>query len=251
MKYRVLKKRHSDPDSAWAPIVNEPQGIGLYISVWNSLTGWTTTHTVKHALPPVAEGYYEYEDYSTTHFVEANLMGFWQTAGADDGGLFDLRIDLSVDGIPAHDLHSNVVTVLIDNTAPVAELSIDLGGQCGDFVPGAVFTGRFTASDAHFGGFSFEIQPSGPPSFPSHGVLPVPPSGRSVLYGGSIADPGVTNVPWTVDTGRTPPSGEPHVGPMDPCGYAIILHVSDRTNVNNGAGSNTAQAAVGFCLRRP
>lgn len=99
-----------------------------------------------------------------------------------------------------------MVTVLIDNTAPVAELSIDLGGQCGDFIPGAVSTGRFTASDIHFGGFSFEIQPSGPPSFLSHGVLPAPAGGTSVLYGGAIADPGVTNVPWTVDTGRTPPA---------------------------------------------
>lgn len=251
LKYRIMKKRHSDPDTAWAPIVNEPHGIGLTISSWNPVSGWTTTRVVKHALAPVAEGYYEYEDYSANHFVESNIMGYWQTGAADDGGLFDLRIDLSVDGNPAHDLHSNVVTLLIDNTSPVAELSIDLGGQCGDFTPGTVFTGRFTASDLHFGGYSFEILPNGPPTNPPHGVLPVPAGGRSTLYGGAIADPGVTNVVWTVNTGRTPPAGEPHVGPMDPCGYAVVLHVRDRTNVNSGSSNNTARASVGFCLRRP
>lgn len=251
MKYRVMKKLNSDPATAWAPIVNEPQGVGLYISTWNPVTGWHTTYTVKHALPPTIDGYYEYEDYASYHYVESNLMGYWQTTAADDGKLFNLRIDLNVDGNPDHDLHSNVVSVLIDNTAPVALLSIDLGGQCGDFTPGAIFTGKFTATDIHFGSFSFDIKPDGPPAYPSHGVLPVPPSGASVLYGGAIGDPGLANATWTVNTGRTPPAGEPHVGPMDPCGYAIILHVWDRTNVNNGRTSNYAQASVGFCLRKP
>jgi hypothetical protein len=145
-----------------------------------------------------------------------------------------------------------VVTVLIDNTAPVAELSIDLGAgvQCAHFAPGATFTGHFTATDLHFGEFAFEIEPSGPPNDPPHGVLPAPPSGVSVFYGGPIADPGVTNGTYSVNTGRTPPVGEPHVGPMDPCGYAIILNVWDRTNVNSGATNNYNKASVGFCLEQ-
>ncbi len=240
MKYRIMKKRHSDPDTSYAPIVNEPQGIGLYISTWSLALGWTTTHTVKHALPPIADGYYEYEDYSSVHFVEANLMGYWQTVAFDDGGLFDLRIDLSTDGNPAHDLHSNVVTVLIDNTPPVALLDITIGGQCGDFKKGDIIAGTFTATDIHFGGFSFEIEPSGPPNFPSHGVLPVPASGASVFYGGAIGDPGLAGAGYTIKT-----------APMDPCGYALILHVSDRTNVDNGFRNNTAEASVGFCLKKP
>ena len=174
------------------------------------------------------------------HFVEANLMGYWQTVAVDDGGLFDLRIDLSTDGNPAHDLHSNVVTVLIDNTPPVALLNMTIGGQCGDFKKGDPIVGTFTATDIHFGGFSFEIEPSGPPNFPSHGVLPVPPSGASVFYGGAIGDPGLAGAGYTINT-----------APMDPCGYALILHVSDRTNVDNGFHNNTAEASVGFCLKKP
>ncbi|MBV9037614.1 MAG: hypothetical protein JO182_24195 [Acidobacteriaceae bacterium] len=249
-KYRIMKKRHSDSDTFYAPIVNEPQGIGLFINSWDSMTGWTTSHVVKHAEAPIADGYYTYEDYSSTHYVEANLMGYWQTVAADDGGLFDLRIDVSVDGNPAHDLRSNVVTVLIDNTPPVALLNLDLGGgQCGDFTPGSIINGHFTATDIHFGSFSFEIEPSGPPNFPSHGHLPNPPSGDSVLFAGSISDPGLFGASWSLNTGAI--AGPPALPAMDPCGYALILHVSDRTNVNNGFARNTAQASIGFCLRRP
>jgi hypothetical protein len=239
MKYRIVKKLNGAPDSSYAPIVNEPQGIKLDISI-NSGAGWATTSAVKHALAPISDGYYEYEDYSSTHFVEANLMGFWETAAGDDGGLFDVRVDVSVDGNPAHDLHSNVVTLRIDNTRPGALVNLNLGGQCGDFQPGDHIAGTFTATDAHFGGFSFVIEPSGPPNFPSHGVLPVPASGRSVLYGGTIADPGLAGAAFTIDT-----TG------MDPCGYALILRVNDRTNVNNGQDNNRTDASAGFCLRTP
>jgi hypothetical protein len=253
LKYRVMRKPHGAPDSAYVPLANEPGGLALVINTWNPISGWVQTHQTVHALPPIADGYYPFEDYSTNHSVEGNIMGRWLSTAIEDGQTFDLRIDLSVDGNPAHDVHSNVVSVLIDNTPPHPLLDIDLGVgvQCADFNPGTVFTGHYTATDIHFGGFSFEIQPSGPPNDPPHGVLPVPPSGRSVHYGGAIGDPGVAGAVYTVNTGRTPPVGEPHVGPMDPCGYAIILHVSDRTNVDSGARNNTAQASVGFCLKHP
>jgi hypothetical protein len=253
MKYRVMRKLHSESDAHYAPLVSEPGGLDLVINTWDMINGWIQTHQTFHALAPIADGYYPFEDYSSTHSVEGNIMAVWYSTLADDGQLFDFRIDLSVDGNPANDVHSNVVTVLIDNTAPVAMLDLSLGAgvQCGDFAPGVIINGQFTATDLHFGGFWFEIEPSGPPNFPSHGVLPNPASGNSVHYGGIYGDPGAINVVYTVNTGRTPATGEPHVGPMDPCGYAIILHVSDRTNVNSGQTSNTNQASVGFCLKHP
>jgi len=104
-----------------------------------------------------------------------------------------------------------------------------------------VFTGTFDATDDYFGSFSFEIQPAGP----AHGHLPAPASGTSTHFGGAIGDPGVSGGTYTLTTGVPP--GPPQ--PMDPCGYALILHVSDRTNVNSGGGSHTNQAAVGFCIR--
>jgi hypothetical protein len=36
---------------------------------------------------------------------------------------------------------------------------------------------------------------------------------------------------------------------MDPCGYALILHAWDRTNVNSGGGHNYNVATAGFCIR--
>jgi hypothetical protein len=246
MKYRIMKKPHGAPDSSYAPLTFDP--LSLFINTWTMGTGWTQTYTVVN---PDSNGYYPYEDYSWDHSVETSLMGEWYSSAAEDGNAYDLRIDLNTDGNPAHDLHSNVVTVLVDNRAPDAALAIDLGGgvQCADFAPGATFTGTFSCTDTHFRSFSFEIQPSGPPNDPAHGVLPSPASGMSVEYGGVIGDPGVLSGTFTLNTGVNP--GPPPTGPMDPCGYALILHVSDRTNVNSGGGHNTIQRSVGFCLQIP
>ena len=246
MKYRIMKKPNGAPDSSYAPLTFAP--LALTINTWTMGTGWTQTNT---SVTPDVNGYYPFEDYSWNHSVETSLMGEWYSSSAEDANAYDLRIDLNTDGDPAHDLHSNVVTVLVDNRAPDATLSIDLAGgvQCADFAPGATFTGTFSCTDTHFRSFQFEIQPSGPPNDPAHGVLPAPASGMSVEYGGVIGDPGVLTGTYTLNTGANP--GPPPTGPMDPCGYALILHVSDRTNVNSGGGHNTTQRSVGFCLQIP
>jgi hypothetical protein len=232
MKYRIMKKPHGAPDTSYAPIINEPIGLTLTIDEFNGVS-WTQTPLTLHDL---GSGYYSYENYSSDHAVEGNLMGVWYTGAADTGNTYDLRIDLNTDGNPADDVHSNVVTVQVNNAQPVALLDITLGGECGDFNPGDTFTGNYTATASDFGWFSFVIQPSGPPSYPSHGVLPVPASGTSTEYGGGIPDPGASSS-YTLDT-----TG------MDPCGYSLTLQVWDRTNVNSGETYNYNQASVGFCL---
>jgi hypothetical protein len=247
LKYRVMRKPHLAPDSSYVPLTDEPVGLGLIINTWDPMNGWVQTPTTVHA---DAEGYYPFEDFSANHSVEGNIMLRWFSTVAEDGLTFDLRIDLSVDGNPAHDVHSNVVSVLVDNTRPVALLDINLGGgvECADFDPGTTFIGNYTATDIHFKEFSFVIRPPGP----ANGVLPTPASGLSSAYlGGTIADPGVAGGTYALDTGRTPPVGEPHVGPMDPCGYSLTLQVWDRTNVDSGAGNNYNEASVGFCVRTP
>ena len=244
--YRIMRKPAGAPDTQYVPLDNEPAGLPLTIDTWSPVLGWQQTPTTVHADPL---GYYPFEDYSPNHAVEAHHVGVWFSTASDDGHAFDLRMDLSTDGNPAHDVHSNVVTVLVDNTAPDVSLTIDLGGatQCADFTAGVTFTGTFSATDNHFGGFSFELEPSGPPNDPPHGVLPSPAAGASVRYGGTVSDPGLVNATYTLDTGANP--GPPPTGPMDACGYALILHVWDRTNVNSGGGNNHSQASVGFCLR--
>ena len=230
LKYRVLKKPHGAPDSAYVPISNEPLGLTLTIDQFSGGV-WSQFSETIHDL---GDGYYRYENYPD-HLVEANIMQVWYTTAADSGHAFDLRIDLSVDGNPAHDAHSNVVTVMINNTAPVAFVDINLGGGgavCGDFSPGDTINGDYTATSPYFGSFWFEILP-GPPA---NGVLPAPASGTSTYLGGAIADPGQSGT-YTINT-----TG------MDVCGYSLTIRVSDRTNVNSGETHWYASWSAGFCL---
>jgi len=238
-KYRVMRKPHGAPDLAYVPLTNEPDGLHLILNTWDMVNGWVQTPIIRHA---DADGYYPHEDYSSNHSIENSIMGVWFSTVAEDGNAYDLRIDLSVDGIPAHDVHSNVVTVLIDNTDPTVALDIDLGVgvECADFNLGVTFTGHYTALDTHFRHFSFVIRPPGP----AHGVLPVPPAGsHSVIPAPGlslIADPGIAGGLYTLNT-----TG------MDACGYALTIEVWDRTNVNSGQTNNRNEASVGFCLRAP
>lgn len=238
-KYRIMRKPNGAPDSAYVPLTNEPTGIGITVNTWDLVNGFVQTSLTIHA---DTDGYYNYEDYASDHFVESNILSVWFSNSAEDNQRYDLRLDLKVDANPANDIHSNVVTVLVDNTPPKADLKINLGTavECADFNVGQTFTGRYTATDLHFQSFSFVIRPPGP----AHGVLPVPPAGsRGFLLPpalSSIADPGIASGTFTMNT-----TG------MDPCGYSLTIVVSDRTNVNSGNGSFSSEASVGFCLRRP
>jgi len=229
-KYRIMRKPNGAPDSAYVPLTNEPTGIGITVNTWTGSL-FIQSDVVIHA---DANGYYDYNDFGPFQFVESNILSVWFSTIAEDNGRFDLRVDVKVDANPANDLHSNVVTVLVDNTDPEVDLEIDLGGgvECADFELGATFNGRYTARDRHFNAFSFALRPPGPAS----GVLPVPSGGSYP----SIPDPGVTSGTFTLDT-----TG------MKPCGYALTITVSDRTNVNSGQGHHSSEASVGFCLREP
>jgi hypothetical protein len=225
--YRIMKAPHGT--TAFAPVVNEPTGLALTINVFSGGV-WTQSNVTIHA---DANGYYQYQDYSPDHFVEGQLMGVWYTTAADTGNAYDLRVDLSLDGIPAHDIPSNTVTVLVNNETPTATLTPTFG-ECGKVAPGTPITGVFTATATDFGSFSFTILPAGP----ANGVLPAPASGVSSELGGGIADPGVVDEAFTLDTTN-----------MSPCGYSLTLNVWDRTNVNSGQTSNYNEASVGFCLQ--
>ncbi len=237
-KYRIMRKPSGAPDSAYVPLTNEPTGIKIIV---NSFTGsiFTQTETTIHA---DVNGYYDYHDFGPFQFVESNILSVWFSTAADDNIRFDLRVDVKVDANPANDIHSNAVTVLVDNTAPDADLEIDLGGgvECADFFRGDTFTGTYTASDLHFQRFSFVIRPQGP----ANGVLPVPPEGSRGLVAppglSLIPDPGITSGTYTLNTTN-----------MAACGYALTIHVSDRTNVNSGQTNNTNESSVGFCVREP
>ncbi len=226
LKYRVMKAPHGS--GTFSPVANEPLGLTLVINDFNGVS-WTQTDLTLHA---DADGYYVYQASSVNHFVEGQLLGEWYTTGADSGNAFDLRVDLSVDGNPAHDIQSDIVVVLVNNETPTATLTPTFG-ECGKVAPGAVISGVFTATATDFGSFGFTILPPGP----AHGVLPTPAGGSSTWLGGAISDPGVVVASFSLDT-----TG------MDACGYSLTLGVWDRTNVNSGQTNNYHQDSVGFCL---
>jgi hypothetical protein len=234
-KYRVMKKKHGAPDSDYKPIINDPLVLTLV-----TFSGGVLTIDNDFHVAPDANGYYAYQDYSSTHFVDGNLLVRWYSTEAEHGNRYDLRVDLDTDGNPAHDVHSEVVTALIDNKAPDVSLTIDLGvdGECADFDKGTVFTGTFSATDQHFMSYGFEVRPSGP----ANGAAPVPTpaSQTSIHYGGAIADPGVSAGTYTMDT-----------SPMKPCGYSLTIRGWSRTNVNSGTSRHSKEASVGFCVRVP
>jgi hypothetical protein len=175
------------------------------------------------------------EEYGN-RFVDEHLIGRWQTGAAEHGRRYDVCLFLSVDGNPAHDIASNVVTVLIDNVAPDARLSLTLapGTECLHVTPGGTITGTFTAQDEHFAHYRFSLEPSGA----AGGARPDPYAGWSIqsAVGPSpgvqtgILDPGV-NRAFTLNT-----TG------MRPCGYALILDVYDRSIVDGGSHSNWSRA---------
>lgn len=238
-KYRIMRKPNGAPDSAYVPLTNEPTGIGITVNTWSLATGLVQTDLTIHA---DANGYYDYQDYASDHFVESNILSVWFSNSAEDNQRYDLRLDLKVDANPANDIHSNVVTVLVDNTRPEADLSITLGTavECAEFNVGQVINGTYKATDLHFQRFSFVIRPSGP----AHGVLPIPPAGSH----GLIPPPGLSFIP---DPGVSSGTFQLHTANMGPCGYSLTIVVSDRTNVNSGQGNFISEDSVGFCLRKP
>jgi hypothetical protein len=233
-RYRVMIRKHNV--GAFAPLNLDPNGFPQTVVTW---PGPVTTTATVHVGP---DGYYGYQDYSANHYVEGNILAVWQTGAGEHGSAYDLRIDIKDPGNPLVDIKSNVVTVEVDNEAPVLNLEFtSLAGDCAHFDEDAVFQGKFSVLDPHFGGFSFQILPNGP----AHGVLPTPPSGASIYLAGGIADPGIVTT-FELNTAGVPPSPG-----MDPCGYALVLHASDRTNVNSGAHNNNSSDSIGFCLGSP
>ncbi len=229
-KYRILIKPHGAADSSYVPLVNEPDGLTL--SVLTPPNIFAVSKTI-HA---DALGYYGYQDYAP-QFVDGNILMQWHTGAAENGKTYDLRLDLNVDGNPAHDMPSTVVAIRIDNEAPVADLNftMGMGVLCSKGSPGMVLTGNFTASDAHFHSYSFAVYPNDASLNPQ---LPTPSSGTSdKIVGGGIADPGIVGGAFTLNTAG-----------MAPCGYALILRVYDRTILNSAYIGNYNEDSVGFCL---
>ena len=230
LKYKVQHKK----SGIWHDIAD---GFWMWISTWDDIANvWTMSHIYKTT---DNEGYYRYEedlDLPVQRFVEGNVLSQFHTPVSDGDGLYKIRVLLykagapgdPINNVPPDHVSSNVVKIVIDNTPPKAEVSLD-AGPCTKFKVGDTFTGKFTATDLHIWKYALSVLPSvpNPPA--------ISPSGETYP---TLPAPGRTNEPFTLTTTDT----------TTPCGYVIYLHVRDRTIVDNHRPGNWKSATVGLCL---
>lgn len=188
---------------------------------------------------PNASGYVNYLPHGQNF---ERLLGKWNsTAYGSPDALWEVRVEM-VDAAFTPIGETAWHRIQLDNTAPEAEITIDLetapgsgvligAGECKDFTVGDLVKGHFVATDLYFGSYGIQVTPASltpPPTSPSGGNSPTPPF------------PGST---WELDT-------EDDVNNMEPCGYVVTLRVYDRSIVNSTPGHhNSDWDDEGFCLR--
>lgn len=177
-------------------------------------------------------GYWHYADptngqfdYQDVTLNVLNKLAEWYTYG---NGLWQIRLRLfdSVGNLMGQTPWYNI---LLDNTNPSAEITID-GGACDKYSPGTVITGKFVARDPYFGHFNLDTLPASmsPPS-PTTGTPPVSSGESQTAVSGNA---------WELNTSS-----------MQPCGYVVRVRVWDRTVRNSAIGHhNYKEDDKGFCL---
>lgn len=201
--------------------------------IWIRIDGGPSGH-----LDQVASGgYYKFQkdpEEPVRVEVQDDVLALWNTTKAEGDGLYLLRVLLyqpgapAIPGVPPDHVSSRIIRVMVDNTGPVAEISLD-AGPCTKFAIGDTFTGEFTATDVHIWRYWIDVLPSTP-------VMPtISPAGRTYPL---LASPGTVDETFTVTTTSS----------TSPCGYVIRLAVRDRTIVNNHFPGHLATDSVGLCL---
>jgi len=165
--------------------------------------------------------------------VEGNVLGQWVTPVPEGDGLYEIRVlvksgSASADpSVPPGHLAGNTVKVMVDNTPPNAEISLDTGPCANYYTNGAPINGRFTATDDHIRYYNLMLTPYNNPPI-------ISPSGASYP---ALLPPGEINKTFAINTANT-----------TPCGYVVHLSVWDRAILNNHLQGNYTRAYVGFCL---
>jgi hypothetical protein len=167
-------------------------------------------------------GFFDYLDVTANIL---NLLAVWPSSG---NGLWEIRLELSADGVTVID-QTPWHRIRLDDTQPSAEINID-GGACDQYTPETPITGTFVACDPHFGHFNLDTLP----------LSMNPPRPKAVATGQSSGEwqTSVTGDAWELDT-----TGMPQ------CGYVVRVRVWDRTIRNSHPGAhNYNRDDKGFCL---
>ena len=241
LEYRVMMTTPSDPvPKAW----NKSFDITVTTIIGASLTTANQPQTTATDWFP----YIPTAGPVVFKSVAGNLLEVFQ---AIEEGLHTVRIDVREQGTLLPITSSVTRAFRVDNTAPVVHIDITSGaGNCGKFVIGLdVVEGTYSMADIHSSGLSLSVTPGGAAAGGLLSILTVVPgamvtppaplpnasNGLSVAAHTMLAT-GASGT-WRLDTTN-----------MDPCGYNITIHASDRTIVNSGSVGWIANDIAGFCL---
>jgi hypothetical protein len=227
LQYKVQYKKSTS--STWQDLQND-----FWIVLNKTLDGginWTQSYFKQTA----TGGYYKYQvdwDGASKCLVEGEVLGQWQTPVFEGDGVYEVRVLLN-------SVSSNVIKVLVDNTAPAAEIKWDLASPtdpCTTISGAGSRTGTFKATDTHFDHYTLSVLPPANPS----AVPPFIPPTVSPLseYFPALAAPGKSSGIFTLTIAAD----------TTPCGYVVLLQVWDRTIINNYRQGNYNNASVGMCV---
>jgi len=175
-----------------------------------TLVGWQLTppYVIYTTNVPDINGFFDFQDPSKN--ID-NVLAWWDVSGSD---LWEVKLEIPLYG-------EVIKRIQLEQSTPDAEINIDNGGNCKDFVKGDLIQGHFVARANYFGEFSLQA---------SLDPLDI------TIYDETVPSPGHG---WKIDTST-----------WQPCGYTVYVSVWDRTILNSGQGSHYFnQAHVGFCLK--
>jgi hypothetical protein len=215
LQYRILISTNGG--STFTPMTEE-----FSVQQHNWLTDAYKTVSQK----PDAEGWCNcVEDYSASLAVDGNILGHWWTTG---NGRLWVAMEARQGAVPLGPVSPTWTLIQLDNNAPTpVEVEITSGGgSCGDFKPGDLIEGSFSASDNEdLNGVTIAVE------------MPMP--GAKLSQTTSFKTLTSQSGKWELQT----------LDSTDPCGYTIRALAADNTIVDSEYVGWTEDGYTGFCLR--
>jgi hypothetical protein len=184
----------------------------------------STSPTPVTQTPDPATGWCTYWEQSGVVDVVGNILGSWMTSG---NGQIWISMEAQQGGVPIG-AATPWQLVQLDNTAPdPVDIEITSGtGSCGDFYPGNLIEGTYSATDNE----NLRLV--------TIGVVPGMPGATITQTVGSSTLTTQSGT-WSLQTLAT----------TEPCGYVMVVSAWDNTIVDSGYIGFLTQNFAGFCLR--